>query len=129
MLRRCFNPHWLAALFSSGFFLPGYGFTYVFWLQPEVFSMACVTATLYFGLYFSRDVVERGDAGFDDDDDGESDVPTESNRWQRLVQFVMSHTTAACLSAAALAPAVYNKPTYALVGVPVLVGYALDGTS
>ena len=36
-----------AALFSAGFFLLSAGFAYVFWIQPEVFNMACVAAACY----------------------------------------------------------------------------------
>lgn len=45
------SPPWLAALFSAGFFLLSAGFAYVFWIQPEIFNMACVTLALFLGLH------------------------------------------------------------------------------
>ena len=48
-LRR-YNPPGLAALFSASFFLLSVGFSYVFWIQPEVFNMFSVAACLFFGL-------------------------------------------------------------------------------
>ena len=48
-LRR-YNPPGIAALFSASFFLLSVGFSYVFWIQPEVFNMAAVAACLFFGL-------------------------------------------------------------------------------
>jgi len=45
------NPSWFAALFSAGFFLLSVGFAYGFWLQPEIFNMASVTAALFFGFH------------------------------------------------------------------------------
>lgn len=49
-LRR-WNPSWLAALFSVGFFVLSAGYAYVFWLQPEIFNMASVTAALFLGYH------------------------------------------------------------------------------
>ncbi|HVR98791.1 MAG TPA: glycosyltransferase family 87 protein [Thermoanaerobaculia bacterium] len=48
-LRR-FNADATAALFSAGFFLLSATFSYVFWIQPELFNMAAVAACLFFGL-------------------------------------------------------------------------------
>src|SRR3954470_15957151 len=48
-LRR-YNPPGLAALFAASFFLLSVGFSYVFWIQPEVFNMFSVAACLFFGL-------------------------------------------------------------------------------
>ena len=48
-LRR-YNPPGLAALFAAAFFLLSVGFSYVFWIQPEVFNMFSVAACLFFGL-------------------------------------------------------------------------------
>jgi len=48
-LRR-FNPPDVAALFSASFFLLSVGFSYVFWLQPEVFNSFSIAACLFFGL-------------------------------------------------------------------------------
>ena len=41
------NEGWLAALFASGFTLLSAGWTYAFWLQPEVFNMAAVALATY----------------------------------------------------------------------------------
>ncbi|MFP3939182.1 MAG: hypothetical protein ACLF0P_02650, partial [Thermoanaerobaculia bacterium] len=49
-LRR-WNPPWLAAAFSAGFFVLSAGYAYVFWIQPEIFNMAAVTAALFFGFH------------------------------------------------------------------------------
>lgn len=88
-----FNDGGLAALFSSGFFLLSNGFAYTFWLHPEVLSMASVAACLFFAWHrFGR---------------SEEEVP-------RLWQLA--------LSGALLAPAAYNKPMLAALGVPVLIG-------
>lgn len=85
-----FNPAGWAYLFSAGFFFLSAGFGYVFWLQPEVFNMASVMACLYLGLHL---------------------VPDSGGRRALLL---------AALSGAALAPAVYNKPMLAALGLPVL---------
>ena len=45
-LRR-FNPDTVAVAYSAGFFILSSTFSYVFWLHPELFNMACVTASLY----------------------------------------------------------------------------------
>ncbi len=84
----------LAALFSTGFFLASAGFAYVFWLQPEVFNMASVTACLFFGLH------RRG--------------ASATQPWLWIV-----------FSGAALAPAVYNKPVLAAVGLGPLAALLL----
>lgn len=85
-----FNPEGRAYLFSAGFFFLSAGFGYVFWLQPEVFNMASVMACLFVGFHL---------------------VPDSGGR--RALMW-------AALSGAALAPAVYNKPMLALLGLPVL---------
>ena len=87
------NPSWLAALFSTGFFLLSIGSAYAFWLQPEVFNMASVTAALFLG--FPR---REGRSG-------------EAERGC-LVR--------ALLSGAVLMPAVYAKPMVAAVALPLL---------
>lgn len=46
-----FNPHGRAALFAAAFFLLSAGFTYVFWLHPEVFAMAGVALALFLALH------------------------------------------------------------------------------
>jgi hypothetical protein len=78
------------ALFSSGFFLLSAGFSYVFWLQPEVFNMASVCTCLFFAFHRTRRRLE---------------LP-----WTWVL-----------LSGAALAPAVYNKPILAALGLGPLI--------
>jgi hypothetical protein len=95
-LRR-YNPEGLAALFSASFFLLSVGFSYVFWLQPEVFNMTAVAACLFFGL-------PRPD---------ETGMP--DSRREILFAF---------LSGAVLVLAVYNKPMYGAVGLAPLWAYA-----
>jgi hypothetical protein len=95
-LRR-YNPDSVAMLFAAGFFLLSVGFSYVFWIQPEVFNMAAVTACLYLGLT-----------------DGERRWRTG---WGRLLSGPLARTFG---SGAALALAAYNKPMLALLGLPVL---------
>lgn len=89
-----FNPDGTAALYSSGFFLLSAGFSYIFWIQPEVFNMAAVAACLFFGF------------------------PREETPWTDRRSLVL-----AALSGAALAFAVYNKPMIAAVGVAPLWVY------
>jgi len=93
-LRR-FNPAGTAALFAAGFFLASAAFPYVFWLHPEVFSMAAVTACLFLGLH-------RFGGG-------------EGGRGHPPGLLLLA------LSGACLALAVYNKPMLAALGLPVLV--------
>ncbi|MBZ0114759.1 MAG: hypothetical protein K8J08_20015 [Thermoanaerobaculia bacterium] len=78
------------ALFAAGFFLLSAGFSYVFWLQPEVFNMASVCACLFFAFHRTRRRLE---------------LP-----WTWVL-----------LSGAALAPAVYNKPILAALGLGPLI--------
>ena len=95
-LRR-YNPDGVAALFSASFFLLSAGFSYVFWLQPEVFNMAAVAACLFFGLPRPDQAAETGD------------------RREILYAF---------LSGAVLVLAVYNKPMFGAVGLAPLWVYA-----
>jgi hypothetical protein len=88
-----YNPPGTALLLAAGFFLISTAFCYAFWIQPEVFSMAAITACLFFGL--------RDESG----------------------GFRLAPALAAILSSSALALATYNKPIFALLGVPVLAGY------
>jgi hypothetical protein len=97
-LRR-YNPPGLAALFSASFFLLSVGFSYVFWIQPEVFNMFSVAACLFFGL------PRKDEAGLPD------------RRWEPLL---------AAISGAVLVLAVYNKPMFAAVGLVPLWAYARD---
>jgi hypothetical protein len=95
-LRR-FNPDSVAMLFAAGFFLLSVGFSYVFWMQPEVFNMTAVTVCLYLGL---TDAERLGKPGRG-----------------RLFVGPLARTFG---SGAALALATYNKPMLALLGLPVL---------
>jgi hypothetical protein len=97
-LRR-FNPDALAVAYSAGFFVLSSTFTYVFWMHPELFNMACVTASLY--LAFKP--VERAPAAL-------------AGRWRRL----FGEAARPLWSAACLAPAVYNKPMLALLALAPL---------
>jgi hypothetical protein len=97
-LRR-YNPPGLAALFSASFFLLSVGFSYVFWIQPEVFNMFSVAACLFFGL-------PRAD---------EAGLP---DRRRELLY--------AALSGAVLMLAVYDKPMFAAVGLAPLFALARD---
>lgn len=87
------NPPWLAALFSTGFFVLSAGYAYVFWIQPEIFNMASVTAALFFAFHRAS---SRTPGGY-----GRAWWP-----W--------------ALSGAALMPAVYAKPMVAAVALPLL---------
>lgn len=93
------NPAWLALLFSSGFFLLSAGVAYTFWLHPEVFCMAAITASLYLGLT-------------------ESEREGLTGRWHLLLA---SRSARLAASGAALALAAYHKPVYAALALPVLV--------
>jgi len=97
-LRR-YNPPGLAALFSASFFLLSVGFSYVFWIQPEVFNMASVAACLFFGLPL------LDEAGLPDR--------------RRELLF-------AAISGAVLALAVYDKPMFGAVGLAPLFACARD---
>ena len=97
-LRR-YNPPGLAALFSASFFLLSVGFSYVFWIQPEVFNMFSVAACLFFGLPL------LDEAGLPD-------------RRRELL--------CAALSGAVLMLAVYDKPMFGAVGLAPLFAYARD---
>lgn len=99
-LRR-FNPDSIAALYSASFFLLSVGFTYAFWLQPEVFNMFGVAACLFFGL--PRD----GSA---------SPASAEEADRHRLLL--------AALSGAAILLPLYNKPMFGAFGLVPLLGYA-----
>ena len=96
-LRR-FNPPAIAALFSASFFLLSVGFSYVFWLQPEIFNSFSIAACLFFGL------PRMDEAGPD---------------LRREALF-------AAISGAVLVLAVYNKPMFAAVGLVPLWVYVRD---
>ncbi len=102
-LRR-FNSDAMAALYSSLFFLLSAGFVYAFWIHPEVLNMFSIAACLFFALH------ERQSAG-----------PADQNRGlRRAIQWLGSPALWPAWSGALLAPAVYNKPMLALLGVPAL---------
>ncbi|MEO8502421.1 MAG: hypothetical protein ABI609_00845 [Acidobacteriota bacterium] len=94
-LRR-YNDDSLAALFAAGFFLMSTAFAYVFWLQPEVFNMACVTLCLF--------------CGFRPADEGEIAGAVSAP----------PGAIAMAISGGALIPAVLNKPMFLALALPVL---------
>lgn len=98
------NPAWLALLFSSGFFLLSAGVAYTFWLHPEVFCMAAITASLYLGL------TEHEGGG-------------AAAGWRRLLA---SRGLRLAASGAALSLAAYHKPVYAALALPVLLRLARE---
>jgi len=100
------NPAWIAALFATGFFFLSAGVAYVFWIHPEVFTMAAVTACLYLGLK------DRGE-----------DAASEEPRSGRWAQLVASPLVRGFGSGAALSLAVYGKPMLAALGLPVVFCY------
>lgn len=102
------NPEPVAALFAVGFFLVSAGFSYVFWLQPEIFTMACVTGALFFGLTRGRRDPRLSRPRFEGTA-REPEPPT-----------VAGIGLAGCL----LAFAVYHKPPVAALALP-LVGLPL----
>ncbi len=96
---RQFNPDALAVAYSAGFFFLSSTFAYVFWLHPELFNMAGVTASLYLALRPADPAREA-----------------LGRRWRWL----LGETARPFWSAACLAPAVYNKPMLALMAVAPL---------
>jgi len=97
-LRR-YNDDGLAALAAAGFFLMSTAFAYVFWLQPEVFNMACVALTLFLGFR------PRDDRTAVADPNRAADLPVS--------------VLAMAVSGAALVPAALNKPMFLAVALPV----------
>ena len=93
-----FNGGGLAALFAAGFFLMSAGTAYAFWIHPEVFNMAAVTACLYLGLFSPGEVRPPH---------GDYRAPSG---WRA------SPALRAAAAGAALGLAVYNKPMLALLG-------------
>ncbi|HVS14246.1 MAG TPA: hypothetical protein VMV46_09995 [Thermoanaerobaculia bacterium] len=106
------NPSPVAAVFAAGFFLIGAGSTYAFWLQPEVFTMACVTAALFFGL-------ARGERN------PRLSGPRLAGSGRDLE---LPSLSATLLSGATLALAVVHKPPVAALALP-LVGVSLLRTA
>ncbi len=97
-LRR-FNSDAVAVGFSAGYFIFSSTFAYVFWMHPELFNMACVTASLYLAF---RPAARAAEA--------------LGGRWRWLC----GEAARPVWSAACLAPAVYNKPMLALMAVAPL---------
>ncbi|MEM7353173.1 MAG: hypothetical protein AAF657_20430 [Acidobacteriota bacterium] len=105
-LRR-FNPDWLAALFSVGFFLLSTTYRYVYWLQPELLNMFATAGCLFFGLHVAR-LGEHGRQG-----------GAPNGRAAAWIARLSSDHAAMAWSAGILALGVYNKPMLALMGLPV----------
>lgn len=98
-LRR-YNDDGIATLTAAGFFLMSTAFAYVFWLQPEVFNMACIALCLFLG-FRPRDAAEVAAAS----DAREADRPLAA--------------TALAISGAALVPAALNKPMFLAIALPI----------
>lgn len=103
-LRR-FNPDWLALLFAAGFVFLSSSWAYGFWLHPEVFNMAAITASLYLAL---RPPPE---------------APPAQRWWQELATVLHPPLLRAAASGAVLALAAYNKPMLAGLGLAPVVSY------
>jgi hypothetical protein len=97
-----FNDPTLAALFSLAFFFLSPAFVYVFWLQPEILSMASAMGCLFLAFH----PLAEG--------------PAASARRNRVVAILFNARTAPWWSGAALSFAIYNKPVFALMGIPAL---------
>ena len=93
------NSEGVALLFSTGFFALSAGFAYAFWIHPELFNMAAITACLYLGLCERR----------------------EEKRFllRRWTSWTGRPLVRQLASGAALSLAVYNKPMLAAMGLPV----------
>ncbi len=100
-----YNPDWLAALFSVGFFLISTTYRYVYWLQPELLNMFATAACLFFGLHAF-------------DPRKEPHPASASGRWRERLR---SNELALVISASTLALGVYNKPMLVAIGLPVCV--------
>ncbi len=96
-----FNSPTVAAIFAVGFFLLSTSFSYVFWLHPEIFNMACVAGSLFFVLHRFEDAPAVG-------------------RWDRLRGVLFGPAARPAWSGALLAMAVYNKPMLAAMALPSL---------
>ncbi|MCP5110630.1 MAG: hypothetical protein GY953_07325, partial [bacterium] len=86
------NESGLAMLFSAAFFGLSLASVYLFWLQPEIFGMAAVTASLYLSFV----------------------PPAPGARFGRLGR--------ALLAGATLALVVFHKPMLLALCLPVLFG-------
>ncbi len=94
-----FNSPSMAGLYSSGFFIVSSGFSYVFWLHPEIFNMFCVAASLFLVLHQFAD--ESG-----------------GSRWSSLIRRLFGPNLRPAWSGAVLALAVYNKPMLVALALP-----------
>ena len=88
-------------LFACGFFLLSTAFVYVFWLQPEVFQMACMMGAYFLVVWGTREAA--GGSG--------------RVAHPRLVWL-------AAAAAALVATASYGKPMYVVLSVPLAVRLA-----
>lgn len=93
---RTYNAAGTAMLYSAGFFVLSSAFAYTFWLQPEILNMTCITIAYFLVLH------KRG-------------RDPNSVGWK-----------VPALSAAAFAPAIYNKPMLGLLALPLLFSLLRD---
>ncbi|MDH3744920.1 MAG: hypothetical protein OES47_07455, partial [Acidobacteriota bacterium] len=117
------NDEPAAAVFSAVFFFLSPVFVYVFWLQPEILNMFGVAACLYLGLTRSdtnTDTEPREDVGLERASGPDRPTEQRPSRWEALVKVPFGPGARLCGSAAALSLAVYNKPMFAALGIPVL---------
>lgn len=96
-LRR-YNDESVATLFAVGFFLLGTAFAYTFWVQAEVFNMACVMAAFF--------LVER--------------VTSRNGAASRSRPLGRRHALSIAGSGALLAIACFGKPMLALLALPLV---------
>lgn len=99
---RQFNKPGPAALFSAGFFLLSSGFSYVFWLHPEVLNMAAVMGSLYLVAHtFDK---RRPSSG----------------RIRAFCTRLFNSRSGPVWSGSFLALGIYNKPVLAAFSLPIL---------
>lgn len=98
------NSEGLSTLFACGYFLFSLGFVYVFWLQPEVLGMACVTAAFLLA--------------FED--------PRRERAARILGRIRGRYLMASAAAGAVLALVVYGKPPFALLLLPLGVAVFSD---
>jgi hypothetical protein len=97
-----FNDPTLSALFSLVFFFLSPAFVYIFWLQPEILSMASAMGCLFLAFH----PLAEG--------------PADRARPNRVLATLFNPQTAPWWSGAALSFAIYNKPVFAVMGIPAL---------
>ncbi|MEM6797385.1 MAG: hypothetical protein AAF725_25675, partial [Acidobacteriota bacterium] len=103
------NPAWLADSFAAFFFIASVGWSYVYWLHPEVLNMFAAASCLFFGL----SVAEKRPGGPAGD-------AAEKARPARRGERFWASPWPLVLSASGLALGVYNKPMLAALGLPVV---------